>query len=127
LFVLELFNPSINSLVQGMTNMESILELTETDFDQNVLKSAIPVLVDFWSPSCRPCQMLASVLEELAKENVGEVKIVKVDIAQFPQIGARFGVEVLPTLLFFNKGNVVERMVGVQSKYKLQNALDEIE
>ncbi|MDR0610059.1 MAG: thioredoxin [Planctomycetaceae bacterium] len=107
--------------------MESILELTETDFDRNVLKSTIPVLVDFWSPSCGPCRMLAPVLEELAKDNVGDVKIAKVNIAQFPQIGARFGVEMLPTLLFFNKGNVVERMVGAQPKNKLQNALDEIE
>lgn len=107
--------------------MESILELTETDFDRNVLKSTIPVLVDFWSPSCGPCRMLAPVLEELAKENVGDAKIAKVNIAQFPQIGARFSVEMLPTLLFFNKGNVVERMVGAQPKNKLQNALDEIE
>jgi thioredoxin 1 len=107
--------------------MESVLELTEADFDRNVLKSTIPVLVDFWSPSCGPCRMLAPVLEELAKENEGDAKIAKVNIAQFPQIGAKFGVEMLPTLLFFNKGNVVERMVGAQPKNKLQNALDEIE
>ncbi|MDR2757147.1 MAG: thioredoxin [Planctomycetaceae bacterium] len=107
--------------------MESILELTETNFDRNVLKSTIPVLVDFWSPSCGPCRMLAPVLEELAKENAGDAKIAKINIEQFPQIGAQFGVEMLPTLLFFNKGNVVERMVGAQSKNKLQNALDEIE
>lgn len=107
--------------------MELVLELTETDFDRNVLKSTIPVLVDFWSPSCGPCRMLAPVLEELAKENEGDAKIAKVNIAQFPQIGAKFGVEMLPTLLFFNKGNVVERMVGAQPKNKLQNALDEIE
>jgi thioredoxin 1 len=126
LFISEFFN-HFNPLVQGMTNIESILELTETNFDRNVLKSTIPVLVDFWSPSCGPCRMLAPVLEELAKENVGDAKIAKVNIAQFPQIGARFGVEMLPTLLFFNKGNVVERMVGAQPKNKLQNALDEIE
>ncbi|MDR1140779.1 MAG: thioredoxin [Planctomycetaceae bacterium] len=107
--------------------MESILELTETDFEQNVLKSKIPVLVDFWSPSCRPCRMIAPILEELAKENDGDAKIAKINIAQFPQIGAKFGVEMLPTLLFFNKGIVVERMIGAQPKNKLQNALDEIE
>ncbi|MDR2116386.1 MAG: thioredoxin [Planctomycetaceae bacterium] len=107
--------------------MESILELTETDFDRNVLKSTIPVLVDFWSPSCLPCRMLVPVLEELAKENAGEIRIAKVNMAEFPQIGAKYGVDMLPTLLFFNNGNVVERMVGSQSKNKLQNALDEIE
>jgi thioredoxin 1 len=113
--------------IQGITNMESILELTETDFEQTVLKSKIPVLVDFWSPSCAPCRMLVPVLQELAKENDGDAKIAKVNMAQFPQIGARFGIDMLPTLLFFNKGTVVERMIGAQPKHKLQNALDEIE
>ncbi|MDR3199427.1 MAG: thioredoxin [Planctomycetaceae bacterium] len=106
--------------------MESILELTATNFDRNVLESTIPVLVDFWSPSCAPCRMLVPVLEELAKENAGEARIAKVNITEFPQIGAKYDVEMLPTLLFFNNGNVVERMVGSQSKNKLQNALDEI-
>jgi thioredoxin 1 len=106
---------------------EQVRELSENDFDQNVLKSDVPVLVDFWSPSCGPCRMLVPVLEELAEENDGDAKIAKVNVAEYPQIGAKYGIDMLPTLLFFNNGNVVERMVGTQSKDKLQNALDEIE
>ena len=71
--------------------------------------------------------MLVPILEELADENEGDAKIVKVNVAEYPFLGAKYGVEMLPTLLFFNNGKVVDRMVGAQSKDKLQNALDEIE
>lgn len=107
--------------------MNQIIELNENDFNGQVIESDIPVLVDFWSPSCAPCRALVPVLDELAKENDGDVRIAKVNVAEFPMLGAKYGVEMLPTLLFFNAGSIVERMVGAQSKDKLQNALDEIE
>ncbi len=107
--------------------MAQVLELTDDNFDAEVVRSDLPVLVDFWSPSCAPCRQLVPVLADMAEENDGDAKIVKVNIADYPALGARFGVEMLPTLLFFSNGNVVERMVGAQSKDKLQNALDEID
>lgn len=107
--------------------MGSVLELTESDFDQEVIQSQVPVLVDFWSPSCGPCRMLVPILEELADENEGDAKIAKVNVVECPAVGAKYGVEMLPTLLFFHQGKVVERMVGVQSTDKIQNALDDIE
>ena len=107
--------------------MGQVYELTESAFEAEVLKSEMPVLVDFWSPTCGPCRMLVPVLEELAAENAGDAKIAKVNVADFPMLGAKFGVDMLPTLLFFNQGTVVERMVGVQAKDKLQDALDEME
>lgn len=107
--------------------MRQVVELTESIFDQEVLKSDVPVLVDFWSPTCGPCRALVPVLEELAEENDGDAKIMKVNVAEFPMLGAKYGVDMLPTLLFFNGGNVVERMVGAQNKDKLQDALDEID
>ncbi|MDR2117806.1 MAG: thioredoxin [Planctomycetaceae bacterium] len=107
--------------------MKLILELTEADFDRNVLQSAVPVLVDFWSPSCVPCRMLVPILEELANDNIDEVRITKINVAQFPQIVTKYGIEILPTILIFNKGIVVEQIIGVQSKDKLQNILDAIE
>lgn len=107
--------------------MTLVKELTENVFETEVLGSAIPVLIDFWSPTCAPCRMLTPVLDALAEENDGDVKIAKVNVADFPMLGAKYGVDMLPTLLFFNGGNVVERMVGAQSKEKIQNALDEIE
>ena len=106
--------------------MGHVTELSESNFD-TVLQAKVPVLVDFWSPACGPCRTLVPVLEELAAENEGDVAIVKVNTAQHPALVTKFGIDTLPTLLFFYQGKVVERMVGVQSKHKLQSALDEIE
>lgn len=107
--------------------MTVIQELTDKNFDQEVLSSDIPVLVDFWSPSCGPCRALVPVLEELATENEGDAKIAKVNVADFPLLGAKYGVEMLPTLIFFSQGTIKERMSGAQPKNKLQDALDEID
>jgi thioredoxin 1 len=104
-----------------------IPEFTETNFDSEVVQAAVPVLVDFTSKTCAPCRTLMPMLEQLSNEYKGEVKIGKVDVADFPLLGARFGVEMLPTLVFFNQGNVVERMIGIQPKNKIQNVLDDIE
>ena len=106
--------------------MGRVAELSESEFD-TILRAEVPVLVDFWSPTCGPCRTLVPILEELAEENEGDVTIAKVNTAQCPVLGTRFGIDTLPTLLFFYKGRVVERMVGVQSKHKIQSALDEIE
>jgi len=107
--------------------MGRITELNDGDFDTTIIQTKVPVLVDFWSPTCVPCRMLVPVLEELADENEGDATIVKVNAAQYPELVSKYGIDTLPTLLLFYQGKVVERMVGVQSKHKLQSALDEIE
>ena len=107
--------------------MGRITELSDGDFDTTVIQAEIPVLVDFWSPTCAPCRTLIPVLEELAEENEGDATIAKVNTAQYPALVTKYGIDALPTLLFFYRGEVVERMVGVQPKHKLQSALDEIE
>ena len=107
--------------------MGRITELTDGDFDSTVVQSKVPVLVDFWSPTCAPCRVLLPVLEELAEENEGDATIAKVNAALYPALVSKYGIETLPTLLFFHQGKIVERMTGVQSKHKLQSALDEIE
>ncbi|MDR1959812.1 MAG: thioredoxin [Planctomycetaceae bacterium] len=107
--------------------MSQVIEVTEQDFDVTVLKSDVPVLVDFWSASCGPCRLIVPVLEELAAENDGDVKIVKVNVMDNMNTAARYGVDMLPTLMIFNGGSVVERMVGVVAKSRLQDALDELE
>ena len=106
--------------------MGHMTELSDSNFD-TVLQAKVPVLVDFWSPTCAPCRTLVPILEELAEENEGDAIIAKVNAAQHPALVDQYRIDALPTLLFFYQGRVVERMVGVQSKHKLQFALDEIE
>jgi len=107
--------------------MGRVTELSDGDFDTIVAQAEVPVLVDFWSPTCAPCRSLMPILEKLAEENEGDVTIAKVNTAQYPVLVTKFNIDMLPTLLFFYRGRVVDRMVGVQSKHKLQSALDEIE
>jgi len=106
--------------------MSNVIDVLEKDFDAVVLQSDVPVLVDFWSTSCGPCRLLVPVLEELAGENADTVKVVKVNVMENMSVAGRYGVDMLPTLMIFNDGNVVERMIGVVAKEKLQAALDEL-
>jgi thioredoxin 1 len=107
--------------------MGRVTEFKDDDFDSTIIVAEEPILVDFWSPTCAPCRSLSPILEELAEDNEGDATIAKVNAAQYPALVSKFGIDTLPTLLFFHRGRVVERMVGVQSKHKLQSALDEIE
>jgi thioredoxin 1 len=107
--------------------MGRITELNDGDFDTTIVQTNVPILVDFWSPTCAPCRTLTPILEELSEENDGDAAIAKVNAAQYPALVARHGIDTLPTLLLFHRGKVIERMVGVQSKHKLQSALDEVE
>ena len=96
--------------------MERSVEITEANFEAEVLKSGQPVLVDFWAEWCGPCKMIAPVLDEIARERAGRVKIVKVNIDRTPAIADRFGIHAIPTLFFFANGEVRDRLVGVVSK-----------
>jgi len=104
---------------------ENVCEFSDASFDSEVLQSAEPVLVDFWAPWCAPCRMITPVIEELATENAGTVKIGKLNIDESPRTAQQYGVNSIPTLLLFKNGDVDERWVGVQTKAKLQQALDE--
>lgn len=105
--------------------MANVTEFTESNFAQEVLQSSEPVLVDFWAPWCAPCRMIGPVIDELASEYRGAVKIGKVNIDDNPGPAQSYNVMNIPTLLLFKGGEVVERFVGVQPKAKLQKALDE--
>lgn len=96
-------------------------EVTVTDatFDSEVVKSDIPVLVDNWAPWCGPCIMQNPILEELAKEFDGKVKIAKLNVDENPQTAAKYGIMSIPTLMVFKGGAVVKQMIGVQSKESL--------
>lgn len=103
------------------------VEITDASFDQDVLKSAEPVLVDFWAPWCGPCRVLGPIVEELAKDNEGKaVKIVKMNIDENPDVPSQYGVMSIPTLMIFKGGKPVDQMVGVQDKHVLQQKLNEV-
>ena len=103
-----------------------IVTLTQENFAAEVLQSASPVLVDFWAEWCGPCKMIAPVLDELADEYTGKVKIGKVNIDQHQGIAAEYGVRAIPTLLLFSKGQVTEQMVGLRSKRDLKSSFDRV-
>ena len=92
------------------------VELTEESFEQEVLKAAIPVLVDFWAAWCGPCKMIAPIVEELATEYEGKLKIGKVDVDNHQKIAMQYGIRSIPTLLIFKSGKVVEQIVGAAPK-----------
>ena len=106
--------------------MGSAVTFTDSNFDTEVIQSPIPVLVDFWAPWCGPCRQIAPVIEQLAGEYASSVKVGKLDVDQSPQTAIKFGVMNIPTLIIFKGGQAVQRFQGVQSKNRLQEALDEV-
>ena len=104
----------------------NIVILTEANFEQEVLKSPTPVLVDFWAEWCGPCKMIAPILDELASEYDGKVKVGKVNIDEFQSIATLYGVRAIPTLLIFKDGEVAEQVVGLRSKRDLKANLDKV-
>jgi thioredoxin 1 len=102
------------------------MEFTDQNFDQEVLKSDVPVLVDFWAPWCGPCQMMGPVIEELSKEMGEKAKIGKLNVDENGEMASKFGIMSIPALKIFKGGRAVKEFVGVQSKEALKKALEEL-
>ncbi len=100
------------------------INVNEDSFEAAVVNSPLPVLVDFWAPWCGPCRMLTPILEEIAKEKAGAVRVAKVNVDDNPGLGARFGVRSIPMLLFFKNGEVSDQVVGLSNK---QNIIAKLE
>ena len=101
----------------------NVLTLTAANFDQEVVKSTVPVLVDFWAEWCGPCKMIAPVLDELANEKVGKLKIGKVNVDDSQDLAGKFGIRSIPTLLIFKGGVIKEQVIGMTSKKDLEKKL----
>jgi len=104
--------------------MAKAVELTDSNFEQEVLKAETPVLVDFWAEWCGPCRMVGPVVDELAGDYEGKVKVGKVDVDNNPQISMKYGIRSIPSLLIFKDGEVVDQIVGAVPKPHLQKQLD---
>lgn len=101
------------------------VQVSDATFEQEVLKSPIPVLVDFWAPWCGPCKMMEPVLEEVAREKDGALKIAKLNVDENPQTAQRLGVMSIPTMILFKEGREVLRLVGYMPKTQLLQKIEQ--
>jgi len=102
------------------------IEVTDANFDKEVIQSNIPVLVDFWAEWCGPCRMVAPLVKEISVEFEGRAKVTKMDVDSNPDIPAKFGIRNIPTILFFKNGQIVDKQVGAVPKNVLISKLEAI-
>jgi thioredoxin 1 len=105
--------------------MANLREISDNDFETEVLQAAEPVLVDFWAPWCAPCRAIAPILEQLASENGGALKVVKINVDECPYVATNYQIGNIPTVMLFKNGQVFERFIGVQPKHRLQEAISQ--
>ena len=104
----------------------SEITLTDTNFEQEVLQDKGLVLVDFWAPWCGPCRMLAPVVEELATQYAGKMKVAKLNTDEGPQISTKYAITSIPTIIFFRKGEIAAQVSGLQSKAALEEKINSL-
>jgi len=104
----------------------SEIEITDGNFEKEVLQSDLPVLVDFWAPWCGPCRMVAPVVEEIAKEYAGRLKVGKLNTDENQKVAAQYGIMSIPTLMIFKDGKVVDKLIGAQPKEAIVGKLDSV-
>ena len=104
--------------------MSSALQVTDTTFKTEVLESDVPVLVDFWAPWCGPCRMVAPIVDEIAAQYKGQVKVVKLNTDENPNVASQYGIRSIPTLIIFKAGEKVDTVVGAVPKTTLSTTLE---
>ncbi|WP_413160117.1 thioredoxin [Capilliphycus salinus ALCB114379] len=104
--------------------MSAAPQVTDASFQQDVLESDVPVLVDFWAPWCGPCRMVAPVVDEIAEQYAGKVKVVKLNTDENPNVANQYGIRSIPTLMIFKEGQRVDMVVGAVPKTTLANTIE---
>ncbi len=107
-----------------MAESEHLVHVTDGDFEQEILKADLPVLVDFWAAWCGPCRTVGPIVEELASEYAGKVKVAKLDVDGNKETPSKYGVRGIPTLMLFKGGQVVDQIVGAVPKNRIKELLD---
>jgi len=106
-----------------MAKDEFLVQFTDANFEQEVLKSEQPVLVDFWAPWCGPCRAVGPVVEDLAEAYKGRVKVGKINIDDNPKTATAYGVMSIPTIILFNKGDIMDKLIGLSPKERLEGLI----
>jgi len=106
--------------------MGNYVELSDANFEEEVLNSEIPVLVDFWAEWCAPCRVIEPMVDELAQQYSGKLKIGKMDVDQNPQSSMNYGIRSIPTLLFFKEGKAVDQLLGAVPKNQIEEKITEL-
>jgi thioredoxin 1 len=106
--------------------MADVVNVTDADFEDEVLKSDRPVLVDFWAEWCGPCRQIAPIIKQLAEDYDGKVKVAKLNVDDSPQTAGKFGIRSIPTVLAFKDGQVVEQLMGARPKASFEELADKL-
>jgi len=105
---------------------EAAVHVTDSTFESEVLKSELPVLVDFWAPWCGPCRMIAPTIEAVAKDNIGKLKVCKVNVDENQEVAAKYGIRGIPTIILFKDGRIINQIVGAAPREKIDEMLENV-
>ena len=120
-----IYNPTYHIINPLTKHLKAMVNFTDSNFKKEVLESDLPVLVDYWAPWCGPCKMIGPVVEELAKEFEGKVKIGKINVDDNPKTATQYGIMSIPTLMFFKNGKVSDQITGALNKQALKKKIEE--